>query len=237
LGKANLQTNNRPRPAPVGVTTDGANRSRAHPTADDDIFPPNNFTSCMHSTNSTSEASEMKFDVRIGKLTRQIEIQRNGPNQFAIVPDDRARLDTKLVDRKIDDTKIDAVEVAPNTYSILVNGRAFEAIVIPAAEGVLVRCAGREVHAIVSDPRAWRGGRGTLFGAEGKQKVTAPMPGKVVRVLVSAGDTVEANQGLVVVEAMKMQNEIRAPKAGTIERIFISEGQAVAAGEALVTIN
>jgi oxaloacetate decarboxylase (Na+ extruding) subunit alpha len=54
---------------------------------------------------------------------------------------------------------------------------------------------------------------------------------------VSAGDTVEANQGLVVVEAMKMQNEIRAPKAGTIDRIFISEGQAVAAGDALVTIN
>ena len=174
----------------------------------------------------------MKFDVRIGTLTRQIEIQRSGPNQFAVVSDDRTHLDTK-----IDDTKIDAVEVAPNTYSILVNGRAFEAIVVPAAEGVLVRCAGREFHAIVSDPRAWRGGRGPLFGAEGKQKVTAPMPGKVVRVLVSAGDTVEANQGLVVVEAMKMQNEIRAPKAGTIERIFISEGQAVAAGDGLVTIN
>ena len=179
----------------------------------------------------------MKFDVCIGRLTRQIEILRTGPNQFAIVTDDCAHLDTKLVDTKIDDTKIDAVEVAPNTYSILVNGRAFEAIVIPTAEGVLVRFAGREFHAIVSDPRAWRGGRGTLFGAEGKQQVSAPMPGKVVRVLVSAGDTVEANQGLVVVEAMKMQNEIRAPKAGTIDRIFISEGQAVAAGDALVTIN
>ena len=164
----------------------------------------------------------MKFDVRIGRLTRQIELQRTGPNQFAVVPDDGAQ--------------IDAVEVAPNTYSILVNGRAFEAIVIPAAEGVLVRCAGREFHAIVSDPRVWRGNRGTLFSAEGKQQVTAPMPGKVVRILVSAGETVEANQGLVVVEAMKMQNEIRAPKAGTIDRIFISEGQAVAAGDPLVTI-
>jgi biotin carboxyl carrier protein len=71
---------------------------------------------------------------------------------------------------------------------------------------------------------------------EGKQQIPAPMPGKVVRILVSAGETVEANQGLVVVEAMKMQNEIRAPKSGTIERIFIREGQAVAAGEALVTI-
>lgn len=165
----------------------------------------------------------MKVDVRIGKLTRQIEIQRSGPNRFAIVPDDGGQ--------------IDAIEVAPNTYSILLNGRAFEAIVIPAPEGVLVRCGGREFQAFVSDPRAWRGGRGALFGAEGKQQVSAPMPGKVVRILVSAGQAVEANQGLVVVEAMKMQNEIRAPKAGMIERIFVDEGQAVAAGGLLVTIN
>lgn len=168
----------------------------------------------------------MKLEVRIGTLARQIEIQRTGPNQFAISGEDSADIDTK----------IDAIEVAPNTYSILMNGRAFEAVVIPAAEAVLVRCGGREFHATVSDPRAWRGGRGALFGAEGKQRVIAPMPGKVVRILVSAGETVEADQGLIVVEAMKMQNEIRAPKAGTIERIFIREGQAVAAGEALVTI-
>jgi biotin carboxyl carrier protein len=165
----------------------------------------------------------MKLDVRIGKLARRIEVERTGPNRFAIVVDDGV--------------PVDAVEVAPNTYSILLNGRAFEAIVIPAPEGMLVRCAGREFHAVVSDPRAWRGSRGALFGAEGRQQVTAPMPGKVIRVLVSAGETVEANQGLVVVETMKMQNEIRSPKAGTIERIFVGEGQAVAAGEALVAIN
>ena len=132
---------------------------------------------------------------------------------------------------------MDAIEVARNTYSILVNGRAFEAVVIPTAEGVLVRCGGQEFTAGVSDPRARRRGRSTLFGAEGRQQVPAPMPGKVIRILVSAGETVEADQGLVVVEAMKMQNEVRAPKAGRIERIFVREGQAVAAGEALVTIN
>ena len=164
----------------------------------------------------------MKLEIRIGKLARQIEVQRTGPNEFAVAANDGMQ--------------IDAIEVAPNTYSILVNGRAFEAIVVPAAQGVLVRCGGQEFHAVVSDPRAWRGGRGALFGMEGKQQIPAPMPGKVVRILVSAGETVEANQGLVVVEAMKMQNEIRAPKSGTIERIFIREGQAVAAGEALVTI-
>ena len=168
----------------------------------------------------------MKLEVRIGGMLRQIEIERTGPTQFAISSEDRGK-----------DFKIDAIEVAPNTYSILVNGRAFEAVVMPTAKGVQVRCGGREFHAIVSDPRAWRRGRSALFGSEGKQQITAPMPGKVIRILVSANEKVEADQGLVVVEAMKMQNEIRAPKAGTVERIFVREGDAVAAGEPLVTMS
>jgi biotin carboxyl carrier protein len=173
----------------------------------------------------------MKLQVRIGTLTRQIEIHRTGRNQFVVTAADHGAHD------KAPDKKIDAVEVSPNIYSILVNGRALEAIVVPMSEGVLVRCGACEFHALVSDPRAWRGGRGALFGAEGKQQVIAPMPGKIVRILVSAGQSVENDQGLLVVEAMKMQNEIRAPKAGKIERIFVREGQAVAAGEALVTID
>lgn len=172
----------------------------------------------------------MKLEVRIGRLARQIEIQRTGTNQFAVsgIADGN--------DTNVNVAKVDAVEVAPNTYSILIDGRAFEALVVPAAEGVQVRCGGEEFHAIVSDPRARRHGRGAPFGPEGKQQITAPMPGKVVRILVSAREKVEADQGLVVVEAMKMQNEIRAPRAGTIERIFIREGDAVAAGAPLVTI-
>lgn len=172
-------------------------------------------------------AYEMKLQVRIGALTRQVEVRRTGGNRFAVAPDNHALIGMN----------IDAMEIAPNIYSILLNGRAFEAVVVPAAEGVLVRCGAYEFQAVVSDPRAWRGGRGALFGAEGKQQVIAPMPGKIVRILVSAGQMVEADQGLLVVEAMKMQNEIRAPKAGKIERIFVREDQAVAAGEALVTID
>jgi len=170
----------------------------------------------------------MKLEVRIGTVAREIEIRRTGPNQFTAGGEDRANTGAQM------DSTIDAMEVAPNTYSILVNGRAFEAVVTPATEGVQVRCGGQEFHVIVSDPRAWRRGRGALFGSEGKQQITAPMPAKVIRILVSAGEAVEADQGLVVLEAMKMQNEIRARKAGTIERVFIREGDAVAAGEPLV---
>jgi biotin carboxyl carrier protein len=63
------------------------------------------------------------------------------------------------------------------------------------------------------------------------------MPGRVIRVLVSAGDEVEAGQGLVVVEAMKMQNEIRSPKKGKVERMLAREGQNVNAGEVLAWVD
>ena len=66
--------------------------------------------------------------------------------------------------------------------------------------------------------------------------MTAPMPGKIVGVLVAAGEIVQAGQGLLVVEAMKMQNEIFAPKSGTLEKLLVREGQTVNAGELLAVI-
>ena len=64
----------------------------------------------------------------------------------------------------------------------------------------------------------------------------APMPGKVVRVLVKAGDLVKARQGLIVVEAMKMENELRAARAGIVRGLFVAEGQLVDAGAALILV-
>jgi biotin carboxyl carrier protein len=165
----------------------------------------------------------MKVEVRIRGFVRRMEIERMGANQFGVGGDDGAQSD--------------ALEVASNTYSIIIRGHAFEAVVIPAAEGVLVRCRGREFMASISDPRAWRRRHAAVFGAGGQQQVMAPMPGKVIRILVSEGDAVEADQGLMVVEAMKMQNEIRASRSGTVERIFVREGQAVADGEPLAAIH
>ena len=87
----------------------------------------------------------------------------------------------------------------------------------------------------IVDPRAVRR-RGASGTVEGRQTLTAAMPGKVVRVLVSEGDTVEAGQGIVVVEAMKMQNEVKSPKAGTVVKIAASEGSTVNAGELLAVV-
>jgi biotin carboxyl carrier protein len=116
-------------------------------------------------------------------------------------------------------------------YSVLLDGRSYDARV---ENGVVTVC-GRRFEIEVRDPRRWS--RQSAGGAHsGMHNIAAPMPGKIVRVLVSVGDTVEAGQGIVVVEAMKMQNEMKAPRAGKIAGISAKEGATVTAGEILATI-
>jgi biotin carboxyl carrier protein len=139
-----------------------------------------------------------------------------------------------LVDGQLLDA--DVVGIAPGLYSILLDGRSFEAHVREPANGdVVVTIGGEEFSVRIGDPRQWRGA-GTLLAAEGRQKITASMPGKIVRILVAAGQSVTAGQGLVVIEAMKMQNEVRAPKSGRLESLLVAEGQAVNGGEVLAIV-
>lgn len=180
----------------------------------------------------------MKFEVRIGdpaghgQKTRSVELERE---ETRPTPggSEGERLLVWLDGREI---KADAVEVSAGAYSILLSGRSFEVRVEPTEGGVQVHAGAQVFRVQVLDPRAWRGKRGAVLEAEGRQQVTAPMPGKVVRVLVAAGDAVEAGQGLLVIEAMKMQNEIRAPRAGKVERLLVVEGQPVNAGEVLAVV-
>jgi biotin carboxyl carrier protein len=134
----------------------------------------------------------------------------------------------------------DAVEVTSGVYSILMGGESLEVRVEPRSKadvgGLRVVVGSREFSADVRDARQWRRRHGAAAEAEGRQQVLAPMPGKIIRVLVKAGDSVEMKQGLAVVEAMKMQNEIRSPKSGVIERIMVTEGQTVNTGEVLAII-
>ncbi len=127
------------------------------------------------------------------------------------------------------------VEVEPGVYSVLIDGRSYEVRVERNSEGLAVTVAGRRFLAEVLDPRRLAG-KPRSFGGEGRQHVTAPMPGKVVRLLVAEGDSVEAGQGLLVVEAMKMQNEMKAPKAGRVAALPVGEGATVGAGELLAAI-
>lgn len=131
---------------------------------------------------------------------------------------------------------VDARQVEPGTYSILLNGHSYEVRTGKAAEGrTWVEVAGRRQEIELHDPRSNRGTKASGQRA-GQATLKAPMPGKVVRLLVSEGDTVEAGQGLAVVEAMKMQNEMKAPRAGVVKSIKTFEGASVGAGEALLVI-
>ena len=166
----------------------------------------------------------MKFDIVINDTRRSVELKRDA-NHW------RISLDGELLDA-------DAVEIAPNIFSILLDGKSHEVRVTPAPGGTLTLQTGHhEFTAEISDPRAWRGRRHGALEAAGRQQIVAPMPGKIIRVLVQAGEKVEAGQGLIVVEAMKMQNEVRSPKSGTVERLLCKEGQPVNAGEVLAWID
>ena len=119
----------------------------------------------------------------------------------------------------------------PGVYSVLLDGRSYLARV---EEGV-VTVNGFRYEIEVRDRRRWsRQSRGGAHA--GAQDIKASMPGKVVRVLVAVGDAVEAGQGIVVVEAMKMQNEMKAPRAGKVIGIAAKVGATVTAGEVLATI-
>ncbi len=158
-----------------------------------------------------------------GKETRFVELAREGQRRRVVV-DGQPH-------------EADAVEIAPHTFSILLNGKSYELRVSELPNGTLkIQSAQNEFIAQIVDPREWRGRHGAAE-VEGRQQIVAPMPGKIVRILVKAGDTVESGQGLVVVEAMKMQNEIRSPKSGTVEKIVAKEGDAVNAGDVLIWVD
>src|SRR6202008_1565963 len=164
----------------------------------------------------------MKLDIALNGKAHQVELVTIG---------ERLRC-------TIDGTPLeaDAVQIAPGIFSILIDGESLEVRVEPAGGGLRVAAADQEWRAEIRDPRQWRRNRSGGSEAEGRQQVSAPMPGKIVRVLVRAGEAVEAKQGLFVVEAMKMQNEIRSPKSGKVARLLASEDQTVNAGEALAII-
>jgi biotin carboxyl carrier protein len=105
----------------------------------------------------------------------------------------------------------------------------------PTAEGLVVVVNGTRLEVAVRDPRRWSARSGGQ-AADGVQSLLAPMPGKVVRVLARPGDMVEAGQGILVVEAMKMQNEMKAGRAGRVLSIAVQEGATVKADEVLARI-
>jgi biotin carboxyl carrier protein len=165
----------------------------------------------------------VKLQIEIGGKKRHVELTQAGERPVWTIDGNRL--------------EADAIAVSSGVYSILINGKSFEVRMEQSGAELRATTSGREFRIVISDEREWRRKRGSAIEAEGRQQVLAPMPGKIVRVLVKTGDAVRAGQGLLVVEAMKMQNEIRAPKSGTIDRLGVVEGQTVNAGEVLAIVS
>jgi acetyl/propionyl-CoA carboxylase alpha subunit len=120
----------------------------------------------------------------------------------------------------------------PGVLSLLIEGRQYRCVL--DGDGVVI--GGRRYGFEVADPRSLQGRRGVGAGTDGPRPVKAPMPGRMVRVLVEVGDEVEEGQALLVIEAMKMQNELKSPKTGRVARIAVGVGDAVGSGDVLVVV-
>ncbi len=126
----------------------------------------------------------------------------------------------------------------PSGWSLLLDGRSYDVAVEAAGGALMVHIGGRAIPVTDASAADGRGGgrRRAAAHAGGAPTIVAPMPGRIVRILVQAGDVVSARQGLIVIEAMKMENELRAPGPGTVTEVRIAEGDSVEAGSVLIVI-
>jgi biotin carboxyl carrier protein len=134
---------------------------------------------------------------------------------------------------------IDAREVRPGTWSLLIDGRSRVVDLDTRPGGTALLTDRTETVALLEDARRKRLARavGAAGGAGGGEVIKAPIAGKVVKLLVAAGDAVEAGQGVAVLEAMKMENEIKADRGGVVKQIHAEPGASVETQQKLVTLD
>jgi biotin carboxyl carrier protein len=131
---------------------------------------------------------------------------------------------------------VDAVLTGGDVLSVLIDGKAYEIKRERTATEVHLWVGSARYTADVRDPRSLRSRKAGTGDDKGPKKLLAPMPGKVVRVLVAEKSEVQAGQGILVMEAMKMQNEIKSPKKGIVQEIVAVEGASVNAGDVLAIV-
>jgi len=166
----------------------------------------------------------MAFIAKLGEQTYRVDIEELGKGVYRIAVDGNEFL-------------VDGKKTGRTNYSLIVDNRSFEIEVDNAEDEYRVLVDGRNYHVNLMDERRVRvGGAQSELQLQGRQKVSVPMPGKVIAVLVSTGDAVEKGQGLVIVEAMKMENEVRSPVAGEVKEIRVKPGDAVEGGAVLVIV-
>jgi biotin carboxyl carrier protein len=160
------------------------------------------------------------YEIQVGGKTHRLELKQAKDRWYCVLDGN--------------EISIDAAQIDSDTLSLLIAGESFE--VRCEAEGKLF-FRGTRYEVSVEDPRSWRGKKRRAGATEGPQKLTASMPGKIVRVLAQEGDKIRAGQGIAVIEAMKMQNEIKSPKEGTLRKLLVHAGVNVNAGEVLAIVD
>ena len=167
----------------------------------------------------------MKLHALIADYQTDLQIEDEGGRVLAEIDDRRYELDLH--------------ESGPNSYLLISNGQVFDCRVEGRPEsGQPIAVIVGATHCAVTliDPRRLGGSTSAGAHADDAARIIAPMPGKVVRVLVEVGSQVKAGDGIIVVEAMKMQNEMRSPKAGTVIALNVQTGATVNGGDVLAVI-
>jgi acetyl/propionyl-CoA carboxylase alpha subunit len=162
----------------------------------------------------------VRLDASVDGRTIRVEVRRTDEG-YTVTLDGKVR-------------EVDLVETGDHFVSLIVDGASYEVGLEKRGDGYRVHLPDDTVTVSLADPasRAVR----RAHRPEGPTRLTAPMPGRVVRVLAEKGRDVEPGQGLVVIEAMKMENELKAPRKGRIDEVAVREGQAVEAGALLLVV-
>lgn len=161
----------------------------------------------------------MKLQAEVNSEKYNLELKRDGEKVFAKIDEREYELET--------------AEVEPDVYLFKHNNQIHQIYVAPNG---IVNIGNHQLEVNLIDPKRLRGAAGADGNADGAAEIKTAMPGKVVRVLVEVGAEIQKGEGVIVVEAMKMQNEMKAPKDGIIKEIRFSEGTTVNAGDVLVII-
>ena len=165
----------------------------------------------------------MTLELEIGGRKCQVEIEpANRPGEWNV-----------LIDGK--PVQADAHLIRPGVLSLLIEGKSHRIVLDPGHAEPALHLQAQRIPYSIEDTRSLRARRRHAH-AEGPVKLQASMPGRVVRVLVEEGDAVAAHQGVLVIEAMKMQNELKAPREGRIVEVRVSAGDTVSGGDILAVI-
>jgi biotin carboxyl carrier protein len=164
----------------------------------------------------------MKYTAVIQGQRLEIELNRKG----------HAVIEAEIGGRSY---QLEGKAVEPGIYWLTWNNQSVQIGVAQSLDGYVVSLAGRRIDVAILDARtALR--RAAQRDHDGVGHIRAPMPGKVIKLLVAEGAEVQANQGIVVLEAMKMQNEIKSPRKGVVRKLGVTEGTAVNSGDLLATV-